>query len=130
MLDVKVTRAIRSAECWTDRILIRSKLTLVTPKVNKMKAYPSRRFDVKRLAANPEIQASLIQGLIHTLPASDESFPDVELHWKTLTDGLLRTAEGTIGFKKRHHQDWFDENDVEISELLSKKNKSLRCMAS
>ena len=81
MLDVKVTRAMRGAECWTDHILIRSKLTLVVkPKVNKMKANPPRRFDVKRLAANPEIQAALIQGIIQTVPASDESFPDVELN--------------------------------------------------
>ena len=27
-----------------------------------------------------------------------------------------------IAFKKRHHQHWFSENDIEISELLSKKN--------
>ena len=124
MLDVKVTRAMRGAECWTDHRLIRSKLNLVVkPKVNKMKANPPRKFDVKRLAANPEIQAVLIQGLDQTLPASGESFPDAELHWMALRDGLLRTAEGTIGFKKRHHQDWFDENNVEISELLFKKTK-------
>ena len=124
MLDVKVTRAMSGAERWTDHRLIRFKLTLVVkPKVNKMKANPPRRFDVKRLAAYPEIQAALIQGLDQTLPASDESFQDVELHWNALRDGLLRTADETIGFKKKHHQDWFDENDVEISELLSKKTK-------
>ena len=61
MLDVKVTRAMRGAECWTDHRLIRFNLILVVkPKINKMKANPPRRFDDKRLAANPEIQAALI----------------------------------------------------------------------
>ena len=41
-----------------------------------------------------------------------------------LKDGMLSATEETIGFEKRHHHDWFDENDVEISELLTKKNKA------
>ena len=41
-----------------------------------------------------------------------------------LKDGLLSATEKTIDFTKLHHQDLFDDNDVEISDLLTKKNKT------
>ena len=31
------------------------------------------------------------------------------------------TAANTLGYKKRHNQDWFDENDGMISSLLEQK---------
>lgn len=44
-----------------------------------------------------------------------EVYPeDVEEHWKTLKTTLLEASRDTIGYKPRKHQDWFDDNDIEI----------------
>ncbi|KAL8557934.1 hypothetical protein ACOMHN_051425 [Nucella lapillus] len=37
---------------------------------------------------------------------------------------VKETAQSTLGPKKRIHQDWFDENDVAIAQLLEDKRKS------
>ena len=29
----------------------------------------------------------------------------------------------TLGFKQKKHQDWFDDNDLEINELLDEKHR-------
>ena len=41
--------------------------------------------------------------------------------WETLRDTLYRIGKDVLGFVEKKHQDWFDENDTEISQLLSEK---------
>ena len=55
-----------------------------------------------------------------------ENFPSApstlfsEDHWSTLRDVLHSSAEEIIGFVKRKHRDWFDENHPSIRDLLSR----------
>uniref|UniRef100_K7EX84 Uncharacterized protein n=1 Tax=Pelodiscus sinensis TaxID=13735 RepID=K7EX84_PELSI len=37
---------------------------------------------------------------------------------------VMETAKSVLGTKKRNHQDWFDENNSAIEDLLAKKNKA------
>lgn len=47
-----------------------------------------------------------------------------ELLWKHLKSTILQTSEEILGFSSKKHRDWFDENNVEIQELLAKKRRS------
>ena len=48
----------------------------------------------------------------------------MEQHWKTLKTTLLETSRDTIGYKTKRHQDWFDENYIEIQHLIDAKRKA------
>ena len=41
-----------------------------------------------------------------------------------MASAVRDTAEEVIGFKKKKHRDWFDENKAEICELVARKNRA------
>ncbi|XP_047488449.1 uncharacterized protein LOC125038869 [Penaeus chinensis] len=48
----------------------------------------------------------------------------MKMKWIQFKESVTETAEKTVlGLKRRNHQDWFNENDSAIEELLAKKNK-------
>ncbi|BHF60962.1 hypothetical protein SprV_0100393200 [Sparganum proliferum] len=47
----------------------------------------------------------------------------VENRWCQLRDTIQSTALAVLGRARRQHQDWFDDNDVDISNLLAEKNR-------
>ena len=51
--------------------------------------------------------------------ANPEEATDIENMWKSFHDSTLNVATDVLGFVKRKHQDWFEENDEEIEPLLS-----------
>nr|XP_025033719.1 uncharacterized protein LOC112543537 [Pelodiscus sinensis] len=49
-------------------------------------------------------------------------FPEeIEEHWSQLKAAIINTCDETIGYHTRQHQDWFDENYVEIKQLINEK---------
>ncbi|BHF75506.1 hypothetical protein SprV_0501860200 [Sparganum proliferum] len=47
----------------------------------------------------------------------------VENRWCQLRDTVQSTALAVLGRAPRQHQDWFDDNDAVISNLLAEKNR-------
>ncbi|BHF69383.1 hypothetical protein SprV_0301242700 [Sparganum proliferum] len=47
----------------------------------------------------------------------------VENRWCQLRDKIQSTALAVLGRARRQHQDWFDDNDAAISNLLAEKNR-------
>ncbi|BHF84938.1 hypothetical protein SprV_1002809200 [Sparganum proliferum] len=47
----------------------------------------------------------------------------VENRWCQLRDTIQSTALAVLGRAPRQHQDWFDDNDAVISNLLTEKNR-------
>ncbi|BHF61301.1 hypothetical protein SprV_0100427400 [Sparganum proliferum] len=47
----------------------------------------------------------------------------VEDRWCQLRDTVQSTALAVLGRARRQHQDWFDDNDAAISNLLAEKNR-------
>ncbi|BHF85870.1 hypothetical protein SprV_1002904400 [Sparganum proliferum] len=47
----------------------------------------------------------------------------VEDRWCQLRDTIQSTALAVLGRARRQHQDWFDDNDAVISNLLAAKNR-------
>ena len=123
--DVVITRVMRGAECWTDHRMVRSKLKIqVRPPIRRQP--PKRKLNCAALE-NSETR-TLFRGKIgEKLTAEINDYevnnnPDVE--WDKLCSILKEAAEETVGFKKRSHADWFDQNSVYIHELLEKKRKA------
>ena len=44
--------------------------------------------------------------------------------WEILCEKVYETSVYTLGHTTRKHQDWFDENDAEISSLLEERRSA------
>jgi len=124
--DVRITRAMRGADCWTDHTLLRSKLTFSTASARhthmRRKDRIKKKLDVSKLS-HPETKELLSRNLreqIEKLPA--ESNP--EKAWGNFRRVMYDTSERILGHTKRKHQDWFDNNNEEITSLLKKKQEA------
>ena len=66
-----------------------------------------------------KFQADLQQKL-HESPCIIDPSPNIL--WENLKSAILKTSEEVLGHtKKKKNKDWFDENNKEIQDLLSKK---------
>ncbi|XP_037773076.1 uncharacterized protein LOC119568612 [Penaeus monodon] len=53
--------------------------------------------------------------------------PSPETLWDQLKTAILQTSEEVLGFTTKRNKDWFDENNQEIQELLTKKRENSAC---
>ncbi|BHF73827.1 hypothetical protein SprV_0401691100 [Sparganum proliferum] len=102
--DVLVTKAIAGADWWTDYRLVISKM--------RIRLQPRRRPQAQRLDNRP----------IDAGADADVANASVENRWCQLRDTIQSTALAVLGRARRPHQDWFDDNDAVISNLLAEKN--------
>ncbi|BHF59497.1 hypothetical protein SprV_0100245600 [Sparganum proliferum] len=66
--------------------------------------------------------AQRLANLPFAADAADENAP-VENRWRQLWDTVQSTALAVLGRTCRQPQDWFDDNDTVISNLLTDKNR-------
>ncbi|BHF60852.1 hypothetical protein SprV_0100382100 [Sparganum proliferum] len=133
--DVLVTKAIAGADGWTDHRLVISKM--------RIRLQPRRRPQGKRPPG--KVNIALLSLPAHHLRFSNElaqrldNLPiaavaaeaadvaaqtaSVENRWCQLRDTIQSTALAVLGRARRQHQDWFDDNDAVISNLLAEKNR-------
>nr|VZI15267.1 unnamed protein product [Spirometra erinaceieuropaei] len=128
--DVLVTKAIAGADGWTDHRLVISKM--------RFRLQPRRRPQGKRPPG--KLHVALLSLPAHHLHFSNElaqrldNFPitadaaaaenaSVENRWCQLRDTVQSTALAVLGRAPRQHQDWFDDNDAAIRNLLAEKNR-------
>ena len=119
--DVKLTQAMRGATMWSDHQLVRSKMQLSIKPVRRQKRQaPHRKLNVQSLKSTAAAQQfeSDISAAVSAYKSSDAA--TVEESWADLKSCILGAAESTLGFVRRKHQDWFDENDPEIQTLLDR----------
>ena len=114
--DINVFKVMRGAECWTDHRLVRSKLKLKIHSKFHLKAITQKKLDVAKLQSE-EIRASLTHSINNLEPLNKENM------WEDFKEKIYNTAKDVIGIKRRKHQDWFDENGIEIQCLLKKKQQ-------
>ncbi|XP_039386731.1 uncharacterized protein LOC120401127, partial [Mauremys reevesii] len=119
--DVRVTKAMPSADCWTDHRLI-SKLSLYIkpkrrPQGNKA---VMKKINISKLR-NPNTAASLAEDLDNQLSELqlEENAEDWERFWNIVHFSALKV----LGLSHRKQEDWFDENDEEIKALLAEKHR-------
>lgn len=119
--DVLHTRVMPSAECHTDHRLVRCKLRLQFKPKQRKKGNPKKKLNVGSLCRE-EVKAKLqanLQQILDESPCTNDPSPSIL--WENLKSAILKTSEEVLGHTKKKNKDWFDENNKEIQDLLSKK---------
>jgi len=123
--NVHITRAMCTPEYLSDHRLIRSKVAIpFVPKKMTSRVKMPKKMDVSSLKSQSKVQEVSSKLDEHLLSHSIEG--DIETSWKTMRDCIYETASDVLGFVKRKHQDWFDENDSDIQDLLDAMHTSHR----
>ena len=119
--DVRVTKTMCGAECWTDHRLIVSKLNLrVQPKRRPQGEKAPKRLNISKLKVS-DIRQYFADTLEQRLDSTVLEGQDVETAWTGLRETVYNTAMECLGPATRKHKDWFDENCTEIQQLLEGK---------
>jgi len=126
--DVRVTKSMCGADCWTDHRLIVSKLNIrIQPKRRPQGMKPLKRLNISKLKRN-DVKMSLAKKMEDNLTSTLLTNKDVEADWTALRETVYNTAKDILGPAVRHHQDWFDENNTEIEQLLEMKTKAHKAL--
>lgn len=123
--QVKITRVMRGAHCWTDHRLVITKLKLNL-------RLPCRRNFVKALRTNVDnlqhmpTRVDYIQALDNTLQSLDIENCDLKTTWQTLSTKLVAISTQVLGLKTYKHEDWFDEHDADFMGAFREHRKLLK----
>ena len=121
--DVRITRAMRGAECGTDHALVRTKIALRLSKVTYCVNQPRRQvFNVRKLE-DPRTRTKFQRAVNSRLTTLD-STGTPENMWNQLKSGLTSAALDTLGYHKKTNPDWFHENSPAIARLVKLKNQA------
>ena len=121
--DVRVTKSMCGADCWTDHRLIVTNLNMRV----QSKRRPQGKKAPKRLNITQLKNINTKQCFVDILEVRLESTPldsqNVEADWATHRELVYNTATEILGPSTRKHKDWFDENCDEIKQLLDEKQR-------
>ena len=121
--DVCITRAMRGAGCWTDHRLIRAVLKLhILPAQRKRPKTVRAAFDIAK--PNKDVLCKRFQDALDANIQNATLNDDCTEKWDQFKNVVNETAKSVLGPKQRVHQDWFDDNDEQITQLLQEKNSA------
>ncbi|BHF77946.1 hypothetical protein SprV_0602105600 [Sparganum proliferum] len=128
--DMLVTKAILGADGWTDHCLVISKMRirLQTHRRPQSKRPPGKlNIALLSLPAHHVHFISELAQRLENIPVAAATDADenasVENRWCQLRNTVQSTALAVLGRARHQHQDWFDDNDAAISNLLAEKNR-------
>nr|VZI30777.1 unnamed protein product [Spirometra erinaceieuropaei] len=132
--DLLVTKAIEGADGWTDHRLFISKMRIhLQPRRRPQGKRPPGKLNVAlmylpahRLHFSNELAQRLDNlpiAAVHDGATATAENACVENRWCQLRDTVQSTALAVLGRAPRQHQDWFDDNDAAIRNLLAEKNR-------
>ena len=114
-----VTKTMGGADCCTDHRLVVSKLNLrIQPARGPQGKRAPKRLDVSKLNHDSMRQA-FINDISNQLGALNFSSEDPVETGTVFQKAVHFSAATTIGYPSCKHQDWFDENDEELSCFLT-----------
>ena len=123
--EVKITRAMRGAECYTDHRLIHSTLRLTVgppahrqQTMHKLDVHAAHNKNIRE-----ELRNTIDQSLSHISTTTTlNCTSNLTMEWQALSSALLIASQSTLGNMERRHQDWFDDNATDIRSLIHYKN--------
>ena len=110
-----------SADCYTDHMLVRRRVAFAFKSPPKRKSPQTKKLQVYKLR-DPRVKNKfqvMLEERLHCVTAAEP-----EEQWKQMKTILQETTAEVVGLSTRKHQDWIDEADKEIHELLEKKRTS------
>ncbi|VDL93671.1 unnamed protein product [Schistocephalus solidus] len=123
--DVLVTKAIPSADGWTDDRLVGYKMRVrLPPRMRPQGKLPPSELNTVLLNV-PDHHLHFSNELanrLDNLPVADED-ASVENRWGKLRDTVQSTSMDVLGLERRRHQVCFHDNDATINTLLAEKNR-------
>ena len=123
--DVLTTRVMRGAECWTDHLMVRSKLRMNIQPRQSRTTTANKKLNCAALN-NPTTQSNLRR----LLAANLGKLPEDSTDWPALSHAIHSAASEALGHSRKRHQDWFDCNSVEIQLLLQSKDQAHKALLS
>ena len=125
--DVRVTKAMCGAECWTDHRLLVSKLNFrIQPRKRPQGQKTAKKLGITALTVR-QIQERFATALDRKILQTQGDEPtSVEERWAALKGTIQETALAHLGTAQRKNKDWFDENDAAIQELLATKRRHFK----
>ena len=124
-MDIHSTRAMRGANCWTDHHMLRSKVAFRVRQKHKRQGVrkPTKLNTAKlRTISHRESFEQEMDSALAQWEEKESSTPDEE--WAALQQVVYNTAKAFLGKPDRKHQDWFDPNDQELQNLMSRRDQS------
>nr|VZI47847.1 unnamed protein product [Spirometra erinaceieuropaei] len=135
--DVLVTKAIAGADGWTDHRLVISKMRISLqprrrPQGKRPPPPPGKlKVDLLSLHAYHLYFSNELTQRLDNLPfaAADDAAAttaenaSVENRWCQLRDAVQASALTVVGRAPRQHQDWFNDNDAAIRNMLAEKSR-------
>ena len=124
--DVRVTKAMCGADCWTDHRLIISRLNIsIQPRRRPQGKRFNKRLNVTKLE-RPSVHQTFRNDLDAQLEGLNLGLKRADEDWAAFRDVVYNSALEHLDINQRKHQDWFDENDADIQKLLEEKRKAFR----
>ena len=121
--DVCITHAMCGAECWTNHRLIRAVLKLhIAPAQWKCSKTVKAVFDIAKLTK--DVLCKRFQDTLDANIQNATLTEDCTEKWDQFKNVVNETAKSVLGPKQRIHQDWFDDNDEQSTQLLQEKNSA------
>jgi len=120
--DIRVTKSVCGAECWTDHRLILCKLKFIIFRKHRPQGKGKRRLAVSKLD-DLQTRVSLstkISEALENIPVNE----DIDKSWESLRNAIYNTILETLGLQTPKNKDWFEENSARIQQLLNEKQKS------
>lgn len=126
LTDVKLTKAMAcSNTCWTDHRQIRSIMSLpLEPEYRKTKGNVRHKYGLDRLN-DPNVLSEL-HGRMKELIKTAKNTQDSTTFWNNIKEAITNSYNESLGTSKRHHEDWFDKNDVEITRITDEKRTAFK----
>ena len=124
-MDIHSTRVMRGANCWTDHQMLRSKVAFnLRQKQNKQGPRKPSKLNTAKLCAisHRESFGEEMDNALTKLEEKEDSPPDEE--WADLQQVVYNTARTSLGKPDRRHQDWFDPSDLELQNLMDKRDQA------
>lgn len=121
---VQHTRVMRGASATglSDHRMVRTKLLYsIKPPARHQTISKSQKLNVNSLRA-PAVREKLCEKISESLvnaTARSLSLNDLDSKWCSLRDTVYDTSKEVLGIRKKKHQDWFDDNDEIIGNLLA-----------
>ena len=119
---------MRGPECGTDHYMIRCRLKVSIHQPRQRTApCQNKKLDVCKLK-EPMTRNNLNSTFSETYLSSPNS--NASEKWQNFQSALYRASKEVLGHPKRKNQDWFDDSDPSIFELLREKRKAhLACLS-